>query len=872
MTLSPGTRLGPYDIVSLLGAGGMGEVYRAKDSRLGREVAVKVLHSEVAGDHERLLRFEREARAASALNHPNIITVHDFGNQDGTAYLVTELLSGHSLRAILASGPLSTQRAIDIATAVANGLAAAHERGIVHRDLKPENLFLTRDGVVKILDFGLAKPGLSPGESLESATIQDQLTASGELLGTAAYMSPEQIRGDPVDGRSDLFALGCVLHEMLTGQRTFARPTWVETLTAVLREDATSLSFPHSSTPPVLEEVVRHLLEKRLEDRFQNARDVAFALQLVSRAPGDSAEHAGRSPWGRSVRFVVLVVAAVLVAAAALLVWPRRAPETSYTGDRLLGGSVLTYGARFSPDGETLALAVMVDGLTQLAVMKPGDTRWTVLTHDTTRGAVLNLCWSRDGRLLFYDRSLSVEVRSVPALGGEERTVLEDATRPEALPDGSLLVGRSEADGGVRLYRFWPSEARLEPVGPVFRRDETSLPSTGARVNSKGTFAVFFGNETNDAEETSPGLYRIDLMSGTATRIASSLDFRRESGAPTPPVTIDPSSESLITMAADGDLHVVVSVPLDGTGPPRRLFALPVAPWFLDMGPDGSLLVDQIQTSGEIVRFTLAGGQPEIVARCGRAPDPHFGPLQLPDGRFLLSSLQSGRQQLLAALSGAAPVPFVDTDEPTSGPACLLPDDQVSFVIGARGHRQIALASLDGRIRRRFDVANGAEVTALSPFRDGRTLLVGARDWLWSLSVVDGVVRELVAGASGAVDPASDEVLVLRAAGGSASRLLIAAHGEETSHDLGVFTQIVGLPLPGNAVVPGIGVLITAEYPTSWFVGPALFDLRSGAPRHLPVHWDGDVFSANRARDGSILAIGWEYASGLWRFRPTSGS
>jgi serine/threonine protein kinase/tetratricopeptide (TPR) repeat protein len=278
MPLSPGARLGPYEIVAPLGAGGMGEVYRAKDTRLGREVAVKVLPKIAADSPEALARFEREARAVAALSHPNIMAIHDFGNEGGVVYSVTELLEGESLRQRLDASAIPPRKAVEYAQQIARGLAAAHDRGIVHRDLKPDNVFLTRDGLVKILDFGLAREFQG---SQESGSRLGSLTASGTVAGTPGYMSPEQIRGKAVDQRSDLFALGAILYEMLTGQRAFRGWSPVETMMAVLQEDP-----PASGGRPVpaeLADIVSHCLEKNPEDRFQSARDFAFALQVADR-------------------------------------------------------------------------------------------------------------------------------------------------------------------------------------------------------------------------------------------------------------------------------------------------------------------------------------------------------------------------------------------------------------------------------------------------------------------------------------------------------------------------------------------------------------------------------------------------------------
>ncbi len=298
MTLAAGERIGPYEILGPLGAGGMGEVYRARDSRLGRDVAIKVLPEAFARDAERLRRFETEARAVAALNHPNIVSVHDIGTHDGAPYLVSECLEGHSLGQELSSGPVPLRRAVEYGTQVAQGLAAAHEKGIIHRDLKPENIFVTQDGRVKILDFGLAKLASPDVVSNEGATVEAQPTSAGAVLGTVGYMSPEQVKGEAADARSDIFALGAILYEMLSGQRAFRRDTSAETMTAILKEDPPELSASRRTDSPAVERIVRRCLEKKPLQRFQSARDLAFNLEGLSGSSSASAAtlgHCGRA-------------------------------------------------------------------------------------------------------------------------------------------------------------------------------------------------------------------------------------------------------------------------------------------------------------------------------------------------------------------------------------------------------------------------------------------------------------------------------------------------------------------------------------------------------------------------------------------------
>ena len=285
MALAPGAKVDGYEVLGLLGAGGMGEVYRARDPILKRDVAIKVLPSFVAKDPDRLWRFEQEAQAAAALNHPNILAVYRFGVFEGAPYLVSELLVGETLRQQLQHGPISLRRAIDMGVQIAHGLAAAHDKGIVHRDLKPENLFVTKEGRIKILDFGLAKlmqpQPLQAGKDDSAPTLTYE-TDSGLVMGTAGYMSPEMVRGELVDHRADIFALGAILYEMLSGKRAFQQPTSAETMTAILREDPPGVSLIARNTPPGLQRVVHRCLEKNPERRFQSASDLAFALEALS--------------------------------------------------------------------------------------------------------------------------------------------------------------------------------------------------------------------------------------------------------------------------------------------------------------------------------------------------------------------------------------------------------------------------------------------------------------------------------------------------------------------------------------------------------------------------------------------------------------
>jgi serine/threonine protein kinase len=318
--LQPGIRLGDYEIQKLLGSGGMGEVYRARDMRLGRDVAIKVLPSYVLGDPDRLRRFEQEAKAAAALNHPNILAVHQLGTYQGAPYLVSELLEGSSLREQLMRGPLPIRKAIDYAVQVARGLAAAHEKGIVHRDVKPENLFVTKDGRVKILDFGLAKLVQTSHGTPETTLAITTGTEPGMVLGTVGYMSPEQVRGDGADHRCDIFAFGAILYEMLSGKRAFKKPTSAETMSAILNEDPHPVSQTVLNISPGLQRVVQRCLEKSPEQRFQSASDLAFALEALSESASTSSPAV--RPLTSRIQWKWIAISAIpILAIAGLVIW-----------------------------------------------------------------------------------------------------------------------------------------------------------------------------------------------------------------------------------------------------------------------------------------------------------------------------------------------------------------------------------------------------------------------------------------------------------------------------------------------------------------------------------------------------------------------
>jgi Tol biopolymer transport system component len=455
MTLAPGSRLGAYEILSPLGAGGMGEVYRARDAKLGRDVAVKVLPIELAASPEALARFEREARAVAALSHPNILAIFEFGSEGDRAYAVMELLEGETLRERLREGALGTRKAVEIAAQIAQGLAAAHERGIVHRDLKPDNVFVLRDGRVKILDFGLAKETAGPGSQsqLMAAPTVNPGTEPGAVLGTVGYMAPEQVRGQEADARADLFALGVMLYEMLTGRRAFAHDSSVETMSAILKEEPPALDELGAKIPPALDHVLRRCLEKRREERFQSARDLAFALRdSVGGTSSTAIAKAVASGPSRSVRWpLVFAAVAGLVAGlgAAFLVLRGvggasgsdargAAPVPTFRQlTKLPGGEGVP---ALSPDGSSVVYEKRVGDQVDLFAQRV-DGQTPILLTAGCRDIDRDAAFSPDGQRIAYRSECEGGGLFVMGATGENtRRVADFGHHPAWSPDGREIV------------------------------------------------------------------------------------------------------------------------------------------------------------------------------------------------------------------------------------------------------------------------------------------------------------------------------------------------------------------------------------------------------------------------------------------------
>ena len=583
-------RLGPYRILNLLGAGGMGEVYRAHDSRLRRDVAIKVLPTSYATDPDLLKRLEREARAISQLNHPNIVAVYDVGSEAGVEYVVMELLEGETLGAKLKNGPVSPRRALDYATQIARGLAAAHDKGIIHRDLKPENVFITTDGRVKILDFGLAHQ--LRGENELSRAVS-KLTAPGMVVGTVAYMSPEQARGLPIDRRSDVFSFGAVLYEMLSGKLPFEAETVFETMMAIVNGEPRDLKEVVPNLPPVLYRIVHHCLEKAPDARFQSARDLAFDLENCSEiawgtsTAAPTAVPAALKKERRPTAAIAVAIAVVAMAAAALTTYliTRGRTAEAPTFHRLTFRPALIQSARFTADGKTVAYSASMRGQPlRVHVLRTDRPESQALA--IPNGEVAGI--SRTGEMAvilnnrLYDWSVGGVLAEVPVLGGTPREIVDGVLRADWAPDGRLAVWRRTEKGQQLEF----------PIGNVLFTSPKIV--YGMRVSPKSDrIALNIAAEGHKYDIMVIGLDGSKRTLATADVFARGMAWRPD------------GEEVWFSVPRNRDqVPSIHGVTLDGQE--RLIMRTPAWPWLYDVALDGTVLLGLTSTLGGIM--VPAGG------------------------------------------------------------------------------------------------------------------------------------------------------------------------------------------------------------------------------------------------------------------------
>ena len=759
MAIAAGTKLGPYEVQGIAGSGGMGEVYRARDARLDRAVAIKVLPEAVARDEDRLRRFEQEARVIAALNHPNILSIHDTGALDGTRYLVTELLEGDTLRERLASGPLPVRKAVDYALQICRGLAAAHEKGITHRDIKPENIFLTRDGRVKILDFGLAKLTTEAAAAAATITESGRVGSSpGTVVGTAGYMSPEQVRGKAVDQRTDIFALGAVLYEMLSGKRAFHGDTAADTMSAILKEEPPDLTETNRNLPPGLERIVRHCLEKSPEERFQSAHDIAFALDALT---GVSSSTGAAVKVDFRPRVKVRMLAAVLAAAVALglgLAIGFRAARQEPPQFRPVTFRLGWMGdARFTADGDIIYAAAWDGKQEEIYIGRqgtPGDrplgvSDANVLAISSTGELALLLHPSR-----VADNAFRGTLARVPLSGGAPRAALDDVEYADFSRDGSqmAITRYVESSGSYRLEfpvgkvlyetKGWVSHPRISPDGERIafldhpapagddRGDVAVIGKDGRKITlSTGWTSVqglvWHGNEvwfTASPGGTSRHLYAVTLSGRVRLLVSAPSNLDLEDIG---------SKGQLLVRAENSRLGVLGLAP--GQTQERELA------WFnwslvRDITPDGKLVL--LEEEGDagggsyLIYLRATDGSPAI--RLGEGTAFRISP----DLKWVLGVLPGTAQPLRIIPTGTGEPRDITHDGMEHADARWFPDGKQVLFVGIQA----------GRAPRDYvvDVATGAERavtpegirgTVLSP--DGTTVVVSTPDGqqvLWSLA------------------------------------------------------------------------------------------------------------------------------------------
>jgi Tol biopolymer transport system component len=761
-----GKVLGHYRVVEKIGSGGMGEVYRASDERLGRDVALKILKPSLAHDQDRLRRFEQEARAAATLNHPNVVAVYDIGRHEGAPYIVSELLEGQTLRDRLLGGPVPRRQAVDYASQIAQGLVAAHEKRIVHRDLKPENIFITKDGRVKILDFGIAKLTTSEfgsdGDEEASLANMTTQTRTGSILGTIAYMSPQQLRGKAVDHRSDIFSFGAIFYEMLTGKQAFAGDTQVDTMTAILKEDPPEMIREGADIPPAYEKIARHCLEKEAGNRFQSARDLAFALNTLSDVTTTKQVYPFRSGGVRLRTWLPRVAGVLLLAAAAAFVGTRLRPAANPEFHRVTYERGTVYSARFTPDGRTVVYGAAWNGRPQQIystipdslLARPLDLPAYLLGLSRTGELALILRGRPGSRLEFEGGMLA---RS-PMIGGTPREVLADVAWADwnpvrgdlavvhhahgrdnlEYPVGNVLYQTSGSIGNIRFSpqgdriafldhpALWDNSGSVCVVDLAGHKTTLSSPWTvenGLAWSPRGD-EVWFTALQDDSSHRS--LWAVNLAGRQ----------RKVFAAPVP------GGVTLHDIAADGRLLVTIDIErlaMEWAGKDKQVQDLSWYDWSIakDISPDGQSVL--FEEGGEpagpnnAVAIRKIDGSPPIRLGDGTADKLS------PDGDWAVQVSRTGPAQITLLPVGpgqSRQIPLPSLEQLQNG-THFLPDGKRIAINGnepGRPGRTYVVDIADGKLQ----PITPEGVFATLPSPDGKYLVGANSDHKLALFPLDG--------------------------------------------------------------------------------------------------------------------------------------
>ena len=596
MSLAPGARLGPYEITALIGAGGMGEVYKARDTRLNRDVAIKILPASFATDRDRLRRFQAEAEAVAALSHPNILAVFDLGESEGAPYLVSELLEGDTLRALLARGVPSHRKSTTYAIQIAQGIAAAHSRNISHRDLKPDNIYITREGQVKILDFGLAKTLAVAAPDAQTVAAFGPATDTGTVMGTVGYMSPEQVRGADVDTRTDIFSFGAVFYEMLTGVRAFKRDTTAETMTAILNDEPPETLESSRQIPPALDRIIRHCLEKSPDQRFQSARDLTFDLESVSNLTASGGLSAAKVR-SQNLRWRSVGGAMAIVFLAAFSIWKIPEGAKPVTGSQF---HQLTYrrgeitDARFTPDGQNVLYTAAWDG--------PRPEIYTVPVsgsggHSLGIANARLLAVSKTGEVAValspHEVTFLIQTGTLARVSngtGAPKPEIENIVAAEYAPDGSALA----------IVRYLPDKAVCQLEYPIGKVLYTASAINDLRFSPDGKYLAIIPHANPFDDRGSAVILRAD-----GTKVATSAIYESAAG---------------LAWAHSGD-EVWFSSPLESgqvhavslSGKNREVLSVPGRLFLRDIAPNGQILAEQgIHQFGIIVSTGKENNQRDL--------------------------------------------------------------------------------------------------------------------------------------------------------------------------------------------------------------------------------------------------------------------
>ena len=850
--LAPGTRLGPYEVQSRLGAGGMGEVWKARDTRLERSVAIKTSKTGFGK------RFEREARAIAALNHPNIAHVYDVGEN----YLVMEFIDGAPVRRTD-----DIRKLLDIALQIADGLSAAHTAGIVHRDLKPDNILLTKDGRIKILDFGLAK---QQAAAKNPAANTVTLTEAGMVVGTVDYMSPEQARGQELDHRSDQFSFGLILYELVTGKRPFRRETAAETMAAIIRDEPAPLP---STVPAPVRWTIERCLGKEPDQRYDSTRDLYRELRQtrdgLSQTLPPSAVTA--SPSSTRWRWGIVALTAI---AAGLLWWMwfeslRHSAVPAWAGARL-GGPVVALSPRVSPDGQMLALLTLVNRQTQVAILKPGrrgpeGESWNVLTHDSANGSVTNISWAPDGSRLFFDRfwERPSGVYSIPPLGGEPTLLLDDGWAPQALPDGSLVVLKRTPNEHDQAFRFWPDSGRSEPLPAYLPVYDAGPP---LRAFADGKEIVFIGATDEPGLESGTQPYILDLATRKSRRLdpkapIDQLDFQL--GLPLAPT---PDGRGVLMLGREENSFELIRVERDGKPGHTRVFSFAngVPPFYADAAPDGSIYVDSATMSPSISRFTVAG---RLISDSAAPPPSDKRVLLLNDERVLITAPFGGHLRLLSGTAGADFRPFLQSDHDDVTYASPAAPNEIALLMGPSGKRHIAFASVRNGVIRRDIPVPGGDATAVAASATLKTIYYVAQDAIYSMPEEGGPPKRLTSGHDLAIAP-SGRLLVIHDTKGLARVQLPSGITEPIVLPAGI--RLASVDLSPSAIDREGRILISVVTPNDFDYKAAMID--GGKVRVISTERPGDNLVPGWTTDGDVISVHDVLRSELWRFTKTGSS